>query len=93
MPRTIAEKGQMEDVWDLARAAHDGEDIIIESNGERLAAIIGIAEYDERRIRTRDEFFELVERVQARNQDVDPDEADAFILKVCQEVRAARGKS
>ncbi len=64
---------------------------LILKNGEPAAAVVPVSVY-ERYERERQEMFDLIRSVQARNVDADPDEIMREVLEAQQAVRREHGE-
>src|SRR5579872_2772574 len=74
----------------LGRAYYKGEPTIVEKQGKPVAVVISPEEYAQYR-RYKEEakqrFFRVVDRIQERNADKDPDEVDHDVTAAVAEVR------
>src|SRR5581483_7631265 len=69
--------------------ADRGDEIVVERNGQPLAAVVPMREYEALK-RSRDRFWELIELNRAANRDVDPTEVEAAVEQAIREVREER---
>ena len=69
-------------------AEHRGENWVILRHGEPAAAVVPMSVY-RRWLGEREAMFEAVRKVQARNEDPDPDEVMADVLAAQRAVRSS----
>jgi len=89
--RELTEREVTPELLALARIAQQGEDLIIECDGERLAVLVGIERYDEIVAWHRERAFDVSRELHERNKDEDPDEVDRFVLAEIQQMRREQG--
>ena len=89
MTRTITGQQVGGQLRELARAAHRGEPIVIEADGERLAALVDIGTYELWEARRAD-ILGVLEARPAPQTEMDEDELEAFILEEIHQMRAER---
>lgn len=73
----------------LGRVYYTNNPVIVERKGKPFAVVISPKQY-EGLIKQQEKAWEVVEQMQTRNQDKDPDEVLADITKVVEEVRKER---
>jgi prevent-host-death family protein len=74
----------------LGRAYYKGEPTIVEKQGKPVAVVISSEEYEQfRRYKeqAKQRFFEVVDRIQERNADKDPEEVYQDVTAAVEEVR------
>jgi prevent-host-death family protein len=103
MPKTIS-SNDAKQRWGtlIADVADQGEEVIVASHGKPRVVVMSVAAYEEvqtlreqkRRADALERLHQLHERVEARNQDLDEEEAIEFAVKLGRELiddMAARG--
>jgi len=73
----------------LEEVYYRGDQYIIERSGKPMAAVVPVEQYEQWQ-RERDAFFALVDKIHARNANVDPDELEKDIAAAVREVRKRR---
>ena len=73
----------------LEEVYYRGDQYIIERAGKPMAAVVPIEQY-ERLERARERFFALVEKIQSRSQEADPEEVERDVLAVVEAIRKQR---
>lgn len=74
----------------LNRAYYQQEPIVVERQGKPVAVVISLEEYEQyRRYKelAKERFFQVVDRIQERNADKDPDEVYRDVTVAVEEVR------
>ncbi len=71
----------------LASVRYGGQPVIVERNGKPFAVLISPEEYERYQRMSTERFFRVVDDIQARNSDADPDEALADVTTALEEVR------
>ncbi len=73
----------------VERVGQRREDVIIEENGQAVAAVVPISEY-EAILRSRKAFWNAITEIQEANRDVDAMEAEEAIEQAIRETRGVR---
>lgn len=91
MIRTVSPQNAQLHLDELLEAVRDDNDtIVVESDGQIVAAVIGGDEYEKYLEYRLKNAWKTVERVQDRNADLEPDEVLADLALVVEQVRQER---
>lgn len=71
----------------LGRAYYKDEPTIIEKQGKPMAVVVSPADFARYQKLAKERFFAVVDQIQERNRDLDPDEVYRDVTEVVEEVR------
>ena len=88
--RTMTAKEARDNFTDLLGAVYYGkESIIVEKKGRQFAVVISPEQYEGLK-REQEKAWSIIEAIQARNKDKDPEKVLADVTRAVEEVRKAR---
>lgn len=88
MTRRMSSKDARANFSDLLASVYYGQDpVIVERKGKPFAVVISPEEFEQYQKAQRARLFALIDEVQERNRDRDPDEIEADIAQAVEEVR------
>jgi prevent-host-death family protein len=91
MPRRLSITDARAKFSDVLGMVADGkETVIIENRGRPVAVLISPEVWERYQQLVKDRFFEAVDRIQRRNEGVDPDEVEREVAAAVEEVRRER---
>ena len=71
----------------LASVYYGGEPVVVERRGCPIAVVISPQEYERYKKSEKEQFFQLVDEIQRRNQDKDPQEVETDVAAAVAEAR------
>ena len=94
MKRTVTEdeaRGSFDEIID--QVACGGDDVVIERNGTPAVVLVRTERYEQMRKAQAESLWEMVAEVHERNKDVSPEEVEAMVNEVFDEIRGKTGRS
>lgn len=71
----------------LGRAYYRGEPTIVEKQGKPVAVVVSPADFARYQALAKERFFDVVDQIQERNEDKDPDEVYRDVTDAVEEAR------
>lgn len=89
--KTVTAKEARDNFTDILGMVYYGKQpVVIEKKGRPFAVVISPEEYENYKKVAKKRFFEIVNKIQAKNKGVDPDKVLKDVTEVVEEVRQER---